>query len=223
MKTAILATALFVSAGAYALPTTPMSLIQTQNDLFDASAKVDRPDPAVEADRIRHLKAAKTLEEAMDYMTPDEISAEFGLPTEKQFEQMSESDPRFLLQNVGEPIVVIDVNISSNVQRLTVTSPEGTSSYPISSARKGYHTALFNCGSPYSLQKMHYSRKYHNSPMPFSMFYKGGYAIHGTYETKHLGRPASHGCVRVHPEVAEYLFGLAKRYGADRTAICIHY
>jgi len=31
--------------------------------------------------------------------------------------------------------------------------------------------------------------------MPYSIFFRGGYAIHGTYATGALGRPASHGCV----------------------------
>lgn len=35
--------------------------------------------------------------------------------------------------------------------------------------------------------------------MPHSIFFHGGYAIHGSYEINRLGGPASHGCIRLHP------------------------
>src|SRR5579885_3039000 len=49
-------------------------------------------------------------------------------------------------------------------------------------------------------------------PTPF--FFAGGYAIHGTYETRWLGRPASHGCVRLAPGNAALLFHMVQREGA---------
>jgi lipoprotein-anchoring transpeptidase ErfK/SrfK len=60
---------------------------------------------------------------------------------------------------------------------------------------------------------MWYSRKYDMSPMPNSIFFKGGYAIHGTGYIKWLGTPASHGCVRLHPDNAKTLFSLVKDNG----------
>jgi hypothetical protein len=61
---------------------------------------------------------------------------------------------------------------------------------------------------------MHYSRKYHMSPMPHSIFFRGGYAIHGTYAVGALGRPASHGCVRLAPGNAAKLFAMVQKEGA---------
>jgi hypothetical protein len=61
---------------------------------------------------------------------------------------------------------------------------------------------------------MHYSHKYHMSPMPYSIFFAGGYAIHGTYSVAQLGRPASHGCIRLSPANAAQLFGMVKAEGA---------
>ena len=55
--------------------------------------------------------------------------------------------------------------------------------------------------------------------MPYSIFFDGGYAIHGSYEIKHLGRPASHGCVRLHPENAALLFALVKEHVDDTTIV----
>jgi hypothetical protein len=46
--------------------------------------------------------------------------------------------------------------------------------------------------------------------MPYSIFFDGGYAIHGSYEISHLGRPASHGCIRLHPRHAAVLFSLVQ-------------
>ena len=68
----------------------------------------------------------------------------------------------------------------------------------VSTARKGYYTPRGTFGVTRTA-KVYYSRKYDNSPMPNSVFFHGGYAIHGTGYIKSLGRPASHGCVRLHP------------------------
>ena len=62
---------------------------------------------------------------------------------------------------------------------------------------------------------MHYSHKYHMSPMPYSIFFAGGYAIHGTYSTADLGRPASHGCIRLSPGHAEILYGMVQGQGGN--------
>ena len=91
----------------------------------------------------------------------------------------------------------------------------------VSTGRRGYTTPS---GSyrPYRLERMWHSRKYHWSPMPYSIFFRGGYAIHGTTEIRHLGRTASHGCIRLAPGNARRLFGLVKRYGRSGTRIKIH-
>jgi lipoprotein-anchoring transpeptidase ErfK/SrfK len=57
--------------------------------------------------------------------------------------------------------------------------------------------------------------------MPFSIFFEGGYAIHGTYDLKRLGRPASHGCVRLHPDAAEALYEVVEYYGMESTVVRI--
>ena len=69
--------------------------------------------------------------------------------------------------------------------------------------------------------KDHRSNLYNNAPMPFAIFFKGGYAVHATYETKRLGRPASHGCVRLSPNNAATFYQLANRNGLSNTRIVI--
>jgi hypothetical protein len=84
----------------------------------------------------------------------------------------------------------------------------------VSTARRGYRTPN---GSyrPQRLARKWFSRKYDWSPMPYSIFFDGGYAIHGSYEISHLGRPASHGCIRLHPNNAAVLFALVKEHMGD--------
>ena len=113
--------------------------------------------------------------------------------------------------------VLIHVDLSS--QRMDVTSDRGGSfSWPISSARSGFVTPRGSY-APTSLQVMHRSKKYHNSPMPHSIFFHGGYAIHGTYAVGALGRPASHGCIRISPANAATLYSLVQAEGASITIV----
>jgi hypothetical protein len=118
----------------------------------------------------------------------------------------------FAANRAAEAAVRISIDLSS--QRMHVTNSAGQSmTWAVSTARSGYSTPR---GSfrPYSLQRMHYSRKYHNSPMPHSIFFLGGYAIHGTGSVSQLGRPASHGCIRLAPGNAAQLFSMVQREGA---------
>ena len=66
-----------------------------------------------------------------------------------------------------------------------------------------------------------FSHIYYNSPMPYSIFFAGGIAIHGSYDIAHLGGPASHGCVRLHPDNAATLYGLVQGEGMRNTTIVV--
>jgi lipoprotein-anchoring transpeptidase ErfK/SrfK len=115
--------------------------------------------------------------------------------------------------------LVAKVDISS--QTMTV-SQHGRVLYrwPVSTARKGYVTPR-GTYRPQRLHRMWYSRKYDMSPMPYSVFYHRGYAIHGTGAVKHLGRPASHGCVRLHTGNAAIFYSLVKKAGMGNTRIVV--
>ena len=90
--------------------------------------------------------------------------------------------------------------------------------WPVSTARRGFLTpnGSFRVGL---MAPMWRSRKYHGSPMPHAMFFRGGYAIHGTYAVGALGRRASHGCVRLHPAHARELYRMTRAYGGTRVVI----
>jgi lipoprotein-anchoring transpeptidase ErfK/SrfK len=107
----------------------------------------------------------------------------------------------------------VRIHIDLGSQRMHVASASGTYSWPVSTARPGYRTPR-GVFSAKSLKRMHYSSKYDNAPMPHSIFFSGGYAIHGTYATGALGRPVSHGCVRLAPGHAAQLYSMVRREGA---------
>jgi lipoprotein-anchoring transpeptidase ErfK/SrfK len=106
------------------------------------------------------------------------------------------------------------VQIDKSRQRMTV-SVDGKvrHAWPVSTGRRGFGTPS-GTFYPQRLARRWYSRKYYNSPMPYSIFFTKGYAIHGSYEIRRLGGPASHGCVRLHPANAATLFALVQQRGA---------
>lgn len=112
-------------------------------------------------------------------------------------------------------------NISVSSQTMTVKH-NGVVKYrwKVSTARKGYVTPRGSWSAKW-LSRHHRSRKYDNAPMPYAVFYNGGYAVHATYDLKRLGRPASHGCVRLHPDNAAKFFSLAQRSGLKNTRIIV--
>jgi lipoprotein-anchoring transpeptidase ErfK/SrfK len=57
--------------------------------------------------------------------------------------------------------------------------------------------------------------------MPYAIFYDGHYAVHGTEDIGRLGRPASAGCVRLHPDNARVLFEMARQEGLENTRIVV--
>lgn len=109
----------------------------------------------------------------------------------------------------------VNIQVDLSTQTMHVRSAGGAAyDWPVSTARMGYVTPNGHYGVQ-SLQAMHYSKKYHNSPMPHSIFFHGGYAIHGTYATGSLGAAASHGCVRLSPGHAAQLYDMVRAEGAS--------
>ena len=92
--------------------------------------------------------------------------------------------------------------------------------WPVSTARPGKVTPT-GTFVPQSVHRDHRSSIYDNAPMPFSIFFSGDHAIHGTTETEKLGCPASAGCVRLHPKNAETLFELTLKVGMENSLIVI--
>ena len=113
----------------------------------------------------------------------------------------------------------IVVTVDKSAQQLTVEiDGSRLHRWPVSTGRWGYNTPN---GSyrPQWLARKWFSRKYDWSPMPYSIFFNGGYTIHGSYEVSRLGRPASHGCIRLHPKNAAVLFALVKDRRDDTSIV----
>ncbi|KXF76933.1 hypothetical protein ATN84_13100 [Paramesorhizobium deserti] len=112
-----------------------------------------------------------------------------------------------------------------NITDQTMTVSKGGRvlyNWRVSTGRQGYETPT---GSyrPTRMYSMWYSKKYDNTPMPHAIFFRGGYAIHATSATKRLGRPASHGCVRLSPANAAKLYRLVQQAGPKNTRIVVRY
>lgn len=115
--------------------------------------------------------------------------------------------------------IVAKVSISEQKMRVLVDGRQAFE-WKVSTAAKGYVTPTGSF-KPTRMHEMWYSKKYDNAPMPHSVFFHEGYAVHATPYVKRLGRPASHGCIRLHPDNAEEFFELVKVFGPQNTRIVI--
>ena len=94
-------------------------------------------------------------------------------------------------------------------------------SWPISSGAEEFPTPR-GTFRPQWVAKMWYSRKYDNAPMPNAVFISGGVAIHATQHVSSLGRPASHGCIRLAPGNAKTFYNLVGKHGLKMTRVSIY-
>lgn len=114
------------------------------------------------------------------------------------------------------------VNIDKTNQKMTVFL-NGAPAYewPVSTGRAGYSTPSGTFTAT-SMNEIWYSKQWDNAPMPHSIFFiKDGHAIHGSFDVKNLGRPASHGCVRLSPKNAATLYALVKKNGLGNTQVAV--
>jgi hypothetical protein len=123
-----------------------------------------------------------------------------------------------VLPAAADLLIVVD----KSAQRMSV-SIDGTPRYTwkVSTGRPGYDTPS---GSfrPFRLERDYFSKEWDDAPMPHSIFFtKIGHAIHGSYDTRHLGTPVSHGCIRIAPENAALLFSLVEAEGLGRTKVVV--
>jgi hypothetical protein len=114
------------------------------------------------------------------------------------------------------------ITVDKNSQRMTVSRDgQQLNSWPVSTGRNGYATPSGSF-TAFRMEADHHSDEWDDAPMPHSIFFtKIGHAIHGSYDTKNLGRPASHGCVRLSPANAATLFALVEREGVTKTKVVL--
>lgn len=116
---------------------------------------------------------------------------------------------------------LIEIQVDVSEQKMYVFK-DNTQLYTwdVSTARKGKVTPR-GVFKPQFLSKNHKSSLYNNAPMPYSIFYSGNYAIHGTYDVDKLGAPASAGCVRLDPDNAAILFEMVKSTSFSNVKIIV--
>jgi hypothetical protein len=118
------------------------------------------------------------------------------------------------------PTLTASIDLTSQTMTVVVNG-EARYSWPISSGTSRYPTPT-GTFHPEWTSKIWYSRKYDWAPMPNAVFINGGVAVHGTYHIGGLGRPASHGCIRLSPANAKTFYNLVERHGLKMTRVTVH-
>ena len=115
----------------------------------------------------------------------------------------------------------LDLFIDKSTQQISVIQ-NGRLLYvwPVSTGQDRFSTPS-GVYMPERLERTWFSRAYYNSPMPHAIFFHNGFAIHGSYDIARLGGPASHGCVRLHPQDAALLYGMVEQEGPGNTTIVV--
>ena len=116
----------------------------------------------------------------------------------------------------------VQITIDKSTQQMIVER-DGRPLYqwPVSTGRAGFDTPSGKFRA-FRMEKDHFSKEWDDAPMPFSIFFtEKGHAIHGYLDTKNIGRPASHGCVRLTPANAEKLFALVQEDGVLNTTVVL--
>lgn len=122
-----------------------------------------------------------------------------------------------VLSSAARADLVITINKSSQSMSVAVDG-QHRYTWAVSTGIYGTPSGSFR---PQSLSRHHFSSLYNAAPMPYSIFYDGNFAIHGTTHVRQLGGPASRGCVRLHPSNAAILFSLVQKEGMGNTRIQI--
>jgi lipoprotein-anchoring transpeptidase ErfK/SrfK len=125
----------------------------------------------------------------------------------------------FAAASRAEAGVLVEVDRGSQTMTVSVDGDQRYS-WQVSTGRPGYGTPA-GTFHPQMMARHWFSRVYYNAPMPYSIFFYYGFAIHGSYDIARIGRPASHGCIRLHPEDAAVLFDLVQREGMRNTTIVV--
>ena len=121
-----------------------------------------------------------------------------------------------------------EINKSNQTLYLHIAG-ELVDSFKVSTGMRKYETPNLNLRPSGPLFIKYKSRKYPGGNyqglgnMPYAVFLRGGYAIHGTTpgNFSKLGTKASHGCIRLHPFNAKIFYELVKRIGIKNTWVSL--
>lgn len=119
----------------------------------------------------------------------------------------------------GAGQLIAKVDVSEQVMRVYKNGKQ-IHKWRVSTARQGKVTPRGQWRGKW-LSKNHKSSLYNNAPMPYSIFYSGNFAIHGTNQTSRLGRPASAGCIRLDTSNARKLFAMTEQVGTRNLKVIV--
>ena len=131
----------------------------------------------------------------------------------------TEAKPKSAASTKGSSVLIA---IDKTTQKMSVFI-EGTKKYDwrVSTGRPGYSTPSGTYTAT-SMNEVWYSKEWDNAPMPHAIFFMtDGHAVHGSYEVKSLGKPVSHGCVRIAPQNASILYALVGKNGLKNTQVVL--
>jgi lipoprotein-anchoring transpeptidase ErfK/SrfK len=170
-----------------------------------------------------------------DLMTPDQIAQELGIdPTQTAPEtpgtraKMANFDPHSWANAARIVVLVNKAETGLGAQRVTVYV-DGVQTYVWKTSTGREKKEIAKNGDEYTtstpigffrpqlLVRNHFSKKW-QADMEWAVFFNGGIATHAAarYAIKDLGKRASGGCVRLHPDNAEILYDLIEKFGRDR-------
>jgi lipoprotein-anchoring transpeptidase ErfK/SrfK len=96
--------------------------------------------------------------------------------------------------------------------RMVMNTPVSTGTRKTPTVR-----GTFRIYKKYAKQRMR-GRDYDLPNVPYVMYFKGAYAMHGTYWHTNFGQPMSHGCVNLPTGKAAWLYNWAPR----GTTVVVH-
>ncbi len=144
---------------------------------------------------------------------------------EKSADEKTEAKPSEIVAAPAKPQpppTTLFARINLTTQTMVVQAGGKTiHTWKVSTGAPGYSTPAGSF-KPSWMAQMWHSRQYDDAPMPYSVFFNGGIAVHGTMNPGSLGSPRSHGCVRLATSNAATFFKLVNRHGMAQTRIIVH-
>jgi len=127
-----------------------------------------------------------------------------------------------LVGSICSANAAILIRVNKSAQKVVVfVDGEERYVWPASTGRVGHETPSGSFQT-FRMEADHYSKEWDDAPMPYSIFFtKFGHAIHGTAATRWLGKPVSHGCVRISRTNAAKLYSLVAKEGLQNTKVVL--
>lgn len=121
--------------------------------------------------------------------------------------ELQESDQRWIQVDLSQQRLVAWEGTNPVYAVVVSTGKKSTPTRIGTFAIKTKHRYARMVGSDYDVPNV-----------PHTMYYSGGYAIHGAYWHNRFGTPVSHGCVNVAPNHAAWLF----KWASLGTPVIVH-